>query len=109
MASREVFEMGNKVLIQLFHLEGVKMSDSYLQLSERDSRVLRGVCDFPLVSAGELANFFGVAFSTVSRRLRWLEELGLVDSALMGADFPAARRYRGGARRFLLRAVLAVS
>ena len=104
MASREVFHLENKVLIQLLHLEGMTMSDSYLKLSERDSRVLRGVCDLPLVSAGELANFFGVAFSTVSRRLGWLEEMGLVDSALMGAAFTAARRYRltpGGARRFL--------
>ena len=80
------------------------MTDSDLKLSELDSRVLRGVCDLPLVSAGDLANFLGVTFSTVSRRLGRLEELGLVDSNLMGAAFTAARRYRlapGGARQFL--------
>ena len=80
------------------------MIDSEFKISEWDSRVLRGVCDLPLVSAGELANFLGVSFSTVSRRLWWLEEMDLVDSAVMGAAFAAARRYRlapSGARRFL--------
>ena len=80
------------------------MPDTYVALSAEDSRALRGVCDLPLVSAGELANFLGVGFSTVSRRLGWLEEMGLVDSTVMGAAFTAARRYRlapGGARRFL--------
>ena len=35
------------------------MPDTYVALSAEDSRALRGVCDLPLVSAGELANFLG--------------------------------------------------
>ena len=80
------------------------MPESDFKLNDADLSVLRGVCDMPLVSKGELADVLGVVFSTVSRRLVRLEKLGLVDSALMGATFPAARRYRltpDGASRFL--------
>ena len=80
------------------------MPESDFKLNDADLSVLRGVCDMPLVSTGELADVLGVVFSTVSRRLVRLEKLGLVDSALMGATFPAARRYRltpDGASRFL--------
>ena len=80
------------------------MLASDFKLNEADLRVLRGICDMPLVSASELAHVLGVVFSTVSRRLTRLEGLGLVDSAPMGATFPAARRYRltpDGASRFL--------
>ena len=70
------------------------MAYSDLKLGELDSRVLRGVCDLPLVCAGELADLLGVVFSTVSRSLGRLEKLGLVDFSVMGAAFPAARRYR---------------
>ncbi len=80
------------------------MLASDFKLNEADLRVLRGVCDMPLVFASELADVLGVVFSTVSRRLTRLEGLGLVDSAPMGAAFPAARRYRltpDGASRFL--------
>ena len=48
--------------------------------------------------------FSGGGFSTVSRRLARLEELGLVDAARMGAAFTAVRRYRltpDGARCFM--------
>ena len=78
------------------------MSDAQ-RLNEAQSKVLRGVRDFPLISTGELAPILGLVFSTVFRHLARLEELGLVDSAIMGAEFPAARRYRltpDGARRF---------
>ena len=80
------------------------MPESDFKLNDADLSVLRGVRDMPLVSTGELADVLGVVFSTVSRRLGRLEKLGLVDSALMGATFPAARRYRltpDGASRFL--------
>ncbi len=48
--------------------------------------------------------FLNVNFSTASRRLNRLEELGLVESAVMGASLPAAKRYRlppAGAACFL--------
>ena len=80
------------------------MSDVHVGLNEAQSKVLRGVRAFPLISLGELAPILGLVFSTVSRHLARLEELGLVDSAVMGAEFPAARRYRltsCAARRFL--------
>ncbi len=80
------------------------MNDVHVGLNEAQSKVLRGVCAFPLISSGELAPILGLVFSTVSRHLARLEELGLVDSAVMGAEFPAARRYRltpDAARRFL--------
>ena len=78
------------------------MSDD-VKLGKAETRVLRGVCDMPLISAYELARVLGGVFSTASRRLNSLEQLGLVDCALMGASFPAAKRYRltpAGARRF---------
>lgn len=80
------------------------MSDAHAGLNEAQSKVLRGVRAFPLISSGELAQILGLVFSTVSRHLARLEEQELVDSAVMGAGFPAARRYRltpDGARRFL--------
>ena len=78
------------------------MSDD-VKLGKAETRVLRGVCDMPLISAYELARVLGGVFSTASRRLNSLEQLELVDCALMGASFPAAKRYRltpAGARRF---------
>ena len=80
------------------------MSDADVGLTETQSKALRGVRAFPLISTGELAPILGSVFSTVSRHLARLEELGLVDYVVMGAEFPAARRYRltpDGARRFL--------
>ena len=80
------------------------MSDTDIGLNEALWKVLRGVRVFPLISSGELAPILGLVFSTVSRHLARLEDLELVDSAVMGAEFPAARRYRltpDGARRFL--------
>ena len=80
------------------------MSDAHVELNEAQWKVLRGVRAFPLISTGELAPILGLVFSTVFRHLARLEELELVDSAVMGAQFPAARRYRltpDGAHRFL--------
>ena len=80
------------------------MSDTDVGLNEAQSRVLRSVRAFPLISSGEMAPILGLVFSTVSRHLDMLEELGQVDSTVMGAEYPAVRRYRltpDGARRFL--------
>lgn len=64
------------------------------KLTSARSRVLRAVCEMPLISARQLAGVLDVVFSTAERHLGALEELGLIDGAIMGAASPSARRYR---------------